>query len=77
MTMRATLETDVNNSDIAASVAEQHSISKADAKAIIETVFAALADAAARDEEVSINGFGKFKRGGPENSDQCLEWIAC
>nr|WP_200944794.1 HU family DNA-binding protein [Aureimonas sp. Leaf427] len=59
--MQASLETDVNNSDIAALVAEQHSISKADAKAIVESVFAALADAAARDEEVSINGFGKFK----------------
>ena len=51
----------MNNSDIAALVAEQHSIAKGDAKAIVDSVFAALVDAAARDEEVSINGFGKFK----------------
>ncbi|GGE10869.1 integration host factor [Aureimonas endophytica] len=51
----------MNNSDIAAVVAEEHSIAKAEAKAIVDRVFAALAEAAARGEEVSINGFGKFK----------------
>ncbi|MFZ2994677.1 HU family DNA-binding protein [Sphingobium sp.] len=51
----------MNNSDLADSVASAHDISKADARKIVDGVFAAIADAAAKGEEVSLNGFGKFK----------------
>ena len=34
---------------------------KADGKKTVDAVFAAIADAAAKGEEVSVNGFGKFK----------------
>ncbi len=51
----------MNNSDITGLVAEKHSVAKADAKAMVDTVFAALAEAASRDEEVSIASFGKFR----------------
>ena len=51
----------MNNSDLADSVASAHDISKADARKIVDGVFTAIADAAAKGEEVSLNGFGKFK----------------
>jgi DNA-binding protein HU-beta len=36
-------------------------LSKADARKVVDAVFAAVGDAAARGDEVSLNGFGKFK----------------
>lgn len=51
----------MNNSDLADTVASAHDITKADARKIVDGVFAAIADAASRGEEVSLNGFGKFK----------------
>jgi DNA-binding protein HU-beta len=36
-------------------------LTKAQAKAIVEGVFAAIRDAAVKGEEVSVPGFGKFK----------------
>ncbi|CCW16391.1 Integration host factor alpha subunit [Sphingobium indicum BiD32] len=51
----------MNNSDLADGVASAHGITKADARKIVDGVFAAIADAAAKGEEVSLNGFGKFK----------------
>lgn len=51
----------MNNSDLAESVAATGGISKADARAIVDGVFAAIADAAAKGEEISLSGFGKFK----------------
>lgn len=51
----------MNNADLAQKLSEDHSLTKADAKAIVDTVFASFADAAAQGEEISINGFGKFK----------------
>lgn len=51
----------MNNSDLAESVAATGGISKADARSIVDGVFAAIADAAAKGEEISLSGFGKFK----------------
>ena len=36
-------------------------MTKADARKLVDGVFAAIADAAAAGEEIAINGFGKFK----------------
>lgn len=51
----------MNTNDIADRIAEATGLSKADARRAVDGVFAALVDAAAKGEEVSINGFGKFK----------------
>ena len=51
----------MNTSELADAVAASQGVSKADAKKTVEAVFAAIADAAASGDEVSINGFGKFK----------------
>lgn len=51
----------MNNSDLADSIAAANGVSKADARKVVDGVFAAIADAAAKGEEVSLSGFGKFK----------------
>lgn len=51
----------MNNADLAERIADMHSLSKADARKIVDSLFAAIADAAADGDEVAINGFGKFK----------------
>ncbi|WP_225008022.1 HU family DNA-binding protein [Novosphingobium percolationis] len=51
----------MNTTELADAVAAEHGLSKADAKKIVETVFGAIADAAAKGDEVSLNGFGKFR----------------
>lgn len=51
----------MNNSDLADGVASANGLSKVDAKKIVDGLFASIADAAAKGEEVSLNGFGKFK----------------
>ena len=51
----------MNNADLAEKVAEAHGLSRADARKVVDTVFAAIADAAASNDEVSLSGFGKFK----------------
>ena len=51
----------MNNSDLADTIAASHGLSKADARKVVDSVFAAIADAAAKGEEVSLNGFSKFK----------------
>ena len=51
----------MNNSDLADTLAAQNDMSKADARKLVDGVFAAIADAAASGDEVSLNGFGKFK----------------
>jgi DNA-binding protein HU-beta len=51
----------MNNSDLADTIATTADVSKADARKIVDAVFVAIADAAAKGEEVSLNGFGKFK----------------
>jgi len=51
----------MNNSDLAEKLAAAQGISKADARKYVDAVFTAIADAAGAGEEVSLNGFGKFK----------------
>lgn len=51
----------MNNADLAARVADHGGLSKDAARKLVDAVFAAIADAAANGDEVSINGFGKFK----------------
>ncbi len=51
----------INNTNIADAIATNHGITKADAKKLVDAVFGAIADAAAKGKEVSLNGFGKFK----------------
>lgn len=51
----------MNTSDIVDTLAETHGLTKTDARKLVDGVFAAIADAAAKGDEVAINGFGKFK----------------
>ncbi len=51
----------MNNTDIAERIAGETGSSKADAKKVVDLVFAAIAEAAAKGDEISLNGFGKFK----------------
>lgn len=51
----------MNTSDLIDAVAGANGLSKADAKKVVDSVFEAIAGAAAKGDEVSINGFGKFK----------------
>jgi len=51
----------MNNADLAEAIADVLGTTKTDARKAVDAVFAAIADAAAKGEEVSLNGFGKFK----------------
>ncbi len=52
----------MNTTDLAGVVANQDSkITKTQAKALVDAVFAAITEAAKKGEEVSLPGFGKFK----------------
>ena len=50
----------MNNNDLADRIAS-NDLSKADARKLVDSVFAAIAEAAGNGEGVSLNGFGKFK----------------
>ncbi|MFM2280703.1 MAG: hypothetical protein RLZZ444_2934 [Pseudomonadota bacterium] len=51
----------MNNSDLADALAVSNGLTKTDARKLVDGVFAAIADAAAKGDETAINGFGKFK----------------
>ncbi|WP_068086988.1 HU family DNA-binding protein [Novosphingobium rosa] len=51
----------MNNSDLAERLASDHGLTKTDARKLVDAIFAEIGDAAAKGEEVSLNGFGKFK----------------
>jgi DNA-binding protein HU-beta len=51
----------LNNSDLADHIAAEHQIAKPDARKLVDAVFTAIADAAAKGEEIALAGFGKFK----------------
>ncbi|MFK4873839.1 HU family DNA-binding protein [Novosphingobium sp. ZW T3_23] len=51
----------MNNADLADKLTAETGMTKSDAKKVIDAVFGAIADAAAAGEEISLNGFGKFK----------------
>jgi DNA-binding protein HU-beta len=51
----------MNNNDIADIIATNHGVSKGDARKLVDGVFSAIANAAAKGEEIALSGFGKFK----------------
>lgn len=51
----------MNNSDLADALAVSNGLTKTDARKLVDSVFGAIADAAAKGDEIAINGFGKFK----------------
>lgn len=51
----------MNNADIANNLAANLGLDKAQARKLVDAVFIAIADAASAGEDVSLNGFGKFK----------------
>lgn len=51
----------MNNGDLADRIATDSGLSKADARQVVDGVFNAIAEAASKGEEISLNGFGKFK----------------
>ncbi len=52
----------MNTSDLASAIAEgESSITKTQAKQIVDSLFKAIEAAAVRGDEISIPGFGKFK----------------
>jgi DNA-binding protein HU-beta len=51
----------LNNSELADRIALDRQLDKQDTRKVVDAVFAAIADAAARGEEVALAGFGKFK----------------
>jgi DNA-binding protein HU-beta len=51
----------MNNGDLADTIATAHGLTMADARKIVDGVFDAIAIAAVKGDEVSLNGFGKFK----------------
>jgi len=51
----------MNNSELAEQIATGQGMTKVDARKIIDAVFAAITEAAAKGDEIALNGFGKFK----------------
>lgn len=51
----------MNIADLADSIAADHGLTKTAARGIVDSVFAAIGDAAADGAEVSLPSFGKFK----------------
>lgn len=51
----------MNNTELTELVAAANDLTKVDAKKIVDSVFGAIADAAAKGDEISLAGFGKFK----------------
>lgn len=51
----------MNTTELVEAVATAQGVTKTDAKKILDGFVEAIATAAAKGEEISINGFGKFK----------------
>ncbi|MBA3448301.1 MAG: HU family DNA-binding protein [Pseudaminobacter sp.] len=51
----------MNTSDLVEKLGTAHSLSKAQAKAIVDGTLKAIVDAAANGDEINLVGFGKFK----------------
>lgn len=51
----------MNTADLADTIAADHGLSKSAARGIVDSVFAAIGDAAAKGQEVSLPTFGKFR----------------
>jgi len=51
----------MNNAELAETLVAGHAMSKADARKVVDDLFAAIVAAAQKGDEVSLSGFGKFK----------------
>lgn len=51
----------MNNSELAEKIATKHSLTKAEARGIVDSVLGEIVGAAEAGEEVSLSAFGKFK----------------
>jgi len=51
----------MNNSELAEALSADHGLTKGDARKLVDALFGVIADAAAKGDEISLNGFGKFK----------------
>ena len=51
----------MNRNDLIEAVAEEHEVSKAFARGMVESVFRSIGAAAQQGKEVAISGFGKFR----------------
>jgi DNA-binding protein HU-beta len=51
----------MNNSELVEQIATANNLTKVDAKKIVDSVFSTIAEAAAKGDEIALNGFGKFK----------------
>jgi len=51
----------MKNAELAETLVSGHSMSKADARKVVDDLFAAILTAARDGEEISLAGFGKFK----------------
>ena len=51
----------MNNAELAETLVAGHAMSKADARKVVDDLFAAIVSAAQKGDEVSLSGFGKFK----------------
>jgi DNA-binding protein HU-beta len=52
---------EVNTTELVTKIAEAHSVSKSQAQAIVDSMLKTIISAAAKGEEISLPGFGKFK----------------
>jgi len=50
----------MTGNELADALAAEHGLAKADAKKLVNGVFELISNAAAKGDEISINGFGKF-----------------
>jgi len=51
----------MNSADLADLLAADHGLTKADARKAVDAIFTGIAEAAAKGDEIALNGFGKFK----------------
>jgi DNA-binding protein HU-beta len=51
----------MNNTELVDKIAATNGLTKIDARKLVDAVIGAIADAAVAGEEISLNGFGKFK----------------
>ena len=51
----------MNTTELVDAVAAAQGVAKSDAKKILDGIISAIAETAAKGEEISLNGFGKFK----------------
>lgn len=51
----------MTNNDLADQLYAEHGLSKTDARKLVTSLFTAIGEAAAKGDEISLNGFGKFK----------------